>query len=144
MSRFEPLGGSFSAPEPPARMPAAGRNAALIDALAKGLGTDRAAAVSGYSPATVKRRRQDEAFMSTVRERRAELLGETAAKLNAAGASAVVTLMKLLGDDQPARVRLGAAKAVLASALDYRMAAELDARLAAVEAALDPSGPAGG
>lgn len=138
MSRFEPPTGSFSPGSPPARtMPAAGRNAALIDALAAGLGTARAAKASGYSPATVKRRRDDESFMGQVRERRAELLAETAAQLGASGSAAVATLLRLLSDGNPAGVRLGAAKALLAAGLDYRAAVELEARLAAVEAAVD-------
>ena len=123
----------------PGRMPSPTRDELLTDALAAGATQTRAARESGYSLATVKRRAADPAFAAGVRERRAELLTATSARLNAAGAEAVTTLRHLLTDESSA-VRLGAAKALLAAALDYRAAVDLESRVAVLEAIASPPG----
>jgi len=91
------------------------RDDLLVDALARGLSQARAAAESGYSSRTVRRRLEDVYFCGRVAQARREMVRRTAGSLAAAGAGAVTTLLRLMTDGRNERIRLDAAKAVLGS-----------------------------
>ena len=124
----------------PARVPQK-----LLDALAAGLGPTAAAKAAGVSVSTVKRRLRDPRVLDAVEARRSDLLTATAAQLVAAGTAAVVTLTRVMRDEQaPPAARVAAAKAALSAGLTYRAAADTEARLAALEALHAPPAPPAG
>ena len=109
---------------------------ALLLALACGATVESAARSAGISQATAYRRLTEAAFRRRLQDLRADMVQRTAAALTAAASEAVRTLLALQKDDQPAPVRLGAAKAVLEIGTRLREAAELEARIAALEGQL--------
>ena len=74
----------------------------------------------------------DPAFKARVAQLRAEILDQAVGGLAVGTSKATATLLKLL-DDESAGIRLRAAQAVLDSAIRFRDAAEMDARLQALE-----------
>lgn len=108
------------------------RDDAMILALASGLSWRAAAKQAGTSHSTIARRMATPEFRQKVIERRSALMDQAAGLLTGAMSRAVKTLRKLLasGDDQ---VKLGAARAILASAINVKSLVEFEQRLAALE-----------
>lgn len=109
---------------------------ALLVALACGATVESAAGTVGIGAATVYRRLKDERFRLRLKEIRADMMQRTSAMLTAAGDEGVKTLLTLMKDASPPAVRLGAARAVLDIGLRFRETAELEGRIAALEAHL--------
>src|SRR5262245_54699137 len=109
---------------------------ALLRALACGATIESAARSAGISESTAYRRLNEPAFRRRLQDLRADMVQRTAGALTAAAQEAVRTLLALQKDDQPAPVRLGAARAVLEIGVKLREAAELEGRLAALEGQL--------
>jgi hypothetical protein len=108
--------------------------AALLLALACGATVENAARAAGVSPRTAHRRLADPAFRQRLHQVRGAMVERTAGMLTAAAGEAVKTLLALQQETTPAAVRLGAARAILELGTKLREAAELEARLAALEA----------
>ena len=111
-------------------------NAALILALAGGASVPAAAAKAGCSPQTAYRRMAKPDFCAQVAKLRAEMVQRAAGHLAAGSTQAARALRKLLKDADP-KVRLGAAKAILACEQSLRMANEVAADVAAIKEQLD-------
>jgi hypothetical protein len=72
-------------------------------------------------------------FKARVVELRHQAVGRALGRLTAAATRAVTTLRQLLRDSEPATVRLGAARAILASLIDIQSHAELNERITELE-----------
>src|SRR5947209_7078638 len=97
-------------------MARSGRNAndeRILMALACGATYAKAAQEAGTSERTVRRKMSDAAFRAKLHRLRGEALERAGGALTAAALKAVQTLLSLQDANQPASVRLGAAKAVL-------------------------------
>jgi hypothetical protein len=108
----------------------------LLLALACGATIEAAAAKAGVSESTAHRRLADPAFRQRLQEVRSEMVQRTAGMLTAAAGEAVNTLLELQKGTVPHASRLGAARSVLEIGIKMRESADLEARLAAVEAQL--------
>ena len=108
----------------------------LLLALACGLNVEAAGRAAGVSEATVYRRMRDPAFCQRLKEVRSDMVQRTSGMLTAAGAEFVKTLLALVKETVPPAVRLGAARAGLELGMRIRETAELEARIAALEAML--------
>src|SRR5262245_7853834 len=119
------------------------RNAdeALLLALACGATVEAAAQKAGISQSTAYRRLTEPAFRAHLQQVRADMVQRTAGALTAAAQEAVRTLLALQRDDAPAPVRLGAARAVLEIGVKLRESADLEGRIAALEAQLGQAPP---
>src|SRR4051812_47799000 len=106
----------------------------LLLSLACGATAEQAAAKCGVSVRTVYRRLDDPEFTRRLRELKAEMVQRTAAALSAAGMEGVKTLLELIKPPNTGPTRLGAAKAMLEVGVKLRELAELEDRLAALEA----------
>src|SRR5262245_27802022 len=106
---------------------------ALLLALACGATVEGAARQCRLSERTVYRRLRDPEFRRRLQAVRADMVQRTAGALTAAAAEAVRTLLSLQGPSEPPAVRLGAARAILEIGVKLREAAELEARVAALE-----------
>jgi hypothetical protein len=104
----------------------------LALALAAGRDVAEAAAAAGVSERTAYRRLADPAFKRRVAELRAGMVDRASGRLADGMADAAAALRDLLGHPD-GRVRLGAARAMLEAGVRVREAAELEARLAALE-----------
>jgi hypothetical protein len=94
------------------------------------------------SERTAYRRLDDPAFLAQLEQLRAEMVQRTAGMLTGAGLGSVKVLVDLQGDvSVPAGVRRRSARDVLELGLKFREAAELEQRLAAVEARLAGAAP---
>jgi hypothetical protein len=114
-----------------------GADRALLQALACGATVENAARKAGVSERTAYRRLDDQAFQHQLDGLKAEMVQRSARMLTGAGMGAVKTLVDLQNDASvPAGVRRRSARDVLEMGLKYREAAELEQRLAAVEARL--------
>ncbi len=115
----------------------------LILHLAAGASRTSAAKAAGVSERTVFRRLQDPAFRQRLDEARAEMLTSAVARLTASATSAAMTLHRLLTAESES-VQLGAARSILELGTKLRESEELAARIAALEAHLEPAdNPAG-
>jgi AcrR family transcriptional regulator len=101
-------------------------------ALAGGLTVRAAAKRAGVSERTATRRWADAAFRRRVGELRAELLTRASGQLAGNMSKAARTLGKLLRSEDE-RIAFQAAKAILETGVRIRDAAELEARLTALE-----------
>jgi hypothetical protein len=108
----------------------------LLLALACGATIEAAAAKAGVSESTAHRRLADPAFRQQLHEVRADMVQRTAGMLTAAAGEAVKTLLDLQKGTVPHASRLGAARSVLEIGIKMRESADLESRLAAVEAQL--------
>jgi hypothetical protein len=108
----------------------------LVLALACGATAEQAARQNGVHVRTVYRRHKDPAFRQEVQAVRTDMVQRAAATMTAAAQEAVKTLVLLQGASNPAPVRLGAARSVLEIGIKLREAADLEQRLAALEAHL--------
>ncbi|WP_439624354.1 hypothetical protein [Gemmata sp.] len=118
---------------------------ALLLALACGATVEAAARQCNLTDRTIYRRLSEPAFKDRLQAPRADMVARAAGMLTAAAGEAVRTLLQLQ-KDAPATVRLGAARAVLELGMKLREVADLEARMAALEARLadqDPPGPRG-
>ena len=112
-------------------------NEALQMALACGATVENAARKAGLSARTVYRRLADPAFCQQVAQLRAQLFQRTTGMLTGAGMASVKTLVDLQHDASvSAAVRRSAARDVLEISLRFREVADLEQRLAALEAGL--------
>src|SRR5262249_48010109 len=115
----------------------------LLQALACGATVENAARKAGVGERTVYRRLADAGFRRQLQELRTEMTQRTAGLLTGAGMGAVKVLVDLQTDvAMPPRVRRRSARDVLELSLKFREAAELEQRLAAVEARLAGAAPA--
>ena len=114
-------------------------DAALVAALAGGATVRDAAAEVGIGEATAHRRLKEAGFRGRVDDARAELIAAAVARLGAASTKAVSTLEGLLAAESEA-VRLGAAKAILDSALKWREHQDLTERVRVLEEQLGQDG----
>jgi uncharacterized small protein (DUF1192 family) len=110
---------------------------ALLLALACGASVENAARQCGLSDRTVYRRLTEPDFRQRLQELRAEIVQRTAGALTAAATEAVRTLLELQKPAHSGTVRLGAARAILELGMKIREVAELEARIAALEAAME-------
>ena len=109
----------------------------LLQALACGATVENAARKAGISERTAYRRLNNPAFVQQLDQLRAEMVQRTAGMLTGAGLGAVKTLVDLQQDATvPPATRRGAARDVLQLAIKYRETAELEQRVAALEAGL--------
>ncbi len=108
----------------------------LIAALAGGQPVEQAAAAAGVSPRTAWRRLQDPDFRQRLDDARQQTVQAAVDTLTRASTAAAMTLATLLKPEQRATVRLAAARAILELGGRMREAGELEARLAALEAAV--------
>lgn len=109
-----------------------------LTALLEGATVPEAAKRAGVARGTVWRWLQEPQFSAALRLAESQQLGEVARALGAAGASAVATLVTIKDDvTVPAAVRARAAKDLLGTLLPVRETAMLEARIAALESALD-------
>ena len=104
----------------------------LLSALAAGGPIEQAAQAAGVSVRTVYRRLADPGFRSRLGAARDELIVSAIGALATIAAEAITTLHSLLSCEE-ARVRLGAAKAILDHTLRLREALLLEQRVASLE-----------
>jgi hypothetical protein len=108
----------------------------LLLALACGATVEAAARQAGVSESTAYRRLAEPDFRRRLQALRADMVQRAAGLLTAAAVEAVKTLLELQKASAPYAVRLGAARAVLEIGTKLREAADLEERLAALEAQL--------
>ena len=96
------------------------RDRLLLAALGAGESYSEAARTAGVAKATVARRMEDPAFRARVDQTRQETVDTTIGLLATASAGAVEVLMNLMNTAKSESVRLRAAQALLAMALDQR------------------------
>ena len=107
---------------------------ALLLALACGATVEAAGRQCDLTERTVYRRLREPAFKARLQELRADMVRRSAGMLTAAAGEAVRTLLSLQKDSAPPAVRLGAARAVLELGIKVRELADLEIRIAALEA----------
>jgi hypothetical protein len=106
---------------------------AAVFALARGRSTTEAAGAAKVTDRTIRRWLDDPDFRAEVHKLRSNLLGQTVGALVDAAIEAVATLRaSLTADSEPVRVR--AAVAILSSVVTIRETADLEERIAALEA----------
>jgi hypothetical protein len=108
--------------------------AALL--LARGMTSDKVGEVVGRNGRTVRRWLEDPAFAADVRSARTVILTEAVAALGAAAADAIGVLRAALADES-VNVRIRAATVLIGALPSFAEHAELDARIAALEAAVE-------
>ncbi|MFD9099312.1 hypothetical protein [Streptomyces collinus] len=113
--------------------------AALL--LAQGVGSDKAGETVGVSGRTIRRWREDPAFEGQVQDARRAILAEAVAALGAAARAAVETLHAALTEDSPA-IRVRAAATILSALPGLAEHADLNDRIARLEAAATEAGAA--
>jgi hypothetical protein len=116
------------------------RDAKVLMALACGATVAAAARQTGASERTIYRRLADPAFKHELQVLRADMVQRTSGTLTAAATEAVKSLLELLKPATPHATRLGAARSVLELGVKLREAAELEARIAALEAEVGAKG----
>ncbi|MFJ9376831.1 hypothetical protein [Streptomyces sp. NPDC101455] len=104
-------------------------------ALAQGCTSDKAGEAAGVSGRTVRRWREDPDFDAEIQEARRSILSEAVAALGAAARDAVDTLHAALTEESPS-IRVRAAVAIISALPGLAEHAELNDRLARLEAAL--------
>ncbi len=108
-------------------------DAVVATAVASGATYAVAASQAGISERTVKRRMQDPRFRTAVQEIQARTVEAAASKLAHLSTEAIDTLGELMRTNEPSHVRLGAARAVLETALRWQELAEIQGRLQKLE-----------
>jgi hypothetical protein len=112
----------------------------LLQVLACGATVEQAAQQSGLSARTVHRRLTEPAFRLCLQQARDAMVQRASGVLTAANLEAIKTLLALQQPSAPASVRLGAARAVLELGMKMREAADLTARIEALEAQMRRDG----
>ena len=112
-----------------------------LDALLREPTVLAAADAAGVSKTTIFRWLSDPTFAAAYKQARGHLLTSTLTALQSASSTAVATLSEVMKDTtaQPS-ARVSAAKAVLEMSLKAREVLEVEERLAALEAAMQPMG----
>lgn len=105
----------------------------LIAALAGGSTIAAAAQRAGVSERTVWRRLDDPAFVARLDAAKQQTVQAAIDRLAAGATDAATTLVGLLEKEQPPSIRLRAAVAILEVHHKYVTAADLEARIAALE-----------
>jgi hypothetical protein len=109
----------------------------LLQALACGATVENAARKAGVSERTVYRRLECPAFCEQLRQFRTDMVQRTAGLLTGAGMGSVKTLVDLQQDVAvPATVRRRSARDILEMGVKLRESADLEQRLADLEARL--------
>jgi hypothetical protein len=108
--------------------------ATLLRLLACGASAESAARTASVAVRTVHRRLKDPRFQQKLLDAQTQMLQHTSAMATAASAESVKTLLELQGAGNPPGIRLGAARAMLENGLKLRLHAEVERRLAALEA----------
>ena len=108
----------------------------IVEALARGEGQTRTAALAGCSVSTVRRRLEDPDFRIQIDRFREAMLDDAAGKLGATVEKAVRTLESLLDDDSPPAVRLAAARSVVEFTFKSREVLSWEKRLSEIEASV--------
>jgi hypothetical protein len=111
----------------------------FLTALACGATIEKAAASAGIGLTTAYRRLKDPEFQHEFSKTKAEMVSRTAGMLTAAAGEAVKTLLALVKAPNPPSIQLGASRAILELGVSVRQSAELEERMAAVEAQLAES-----
>jgi len=111
-------------------------DSALIAGLAAGAKVEDAARSAGMSGRTAYRRLEDPAFRRRVSEARGQALERALGRLADTSGAAAETLAALLSAESET-ARLGAARSILELGSKLRESAELEARIAALEAAAE-------
>jgi HEAT repeat protein len=106
----------------------------LLMVLACGATVEAAAKQVDLTDRTIYRRLKDPDFKRRLVEVRAQMVQRAAATLTAAASEAVKTLVGLLNSQEPAPVRLGAARAILEIGIKMREVADLEQRVLDLEA----------
>ncbi len=106
----------------------------LLAALACGATAEAAAQKAGVSRATVQRRLQDPKFCQRLQQLGTDMVKRSASALTAAAVEAIKTLLSLQASSIPHAVRLGAARSVLEIGMKLREVANMEERVAALEA----------
>jgi hypothetical protein len=110
--------------------------ATAVVLLARGTSTDKAGEQVGVSGRTIRRWAEAPDFRAEVDDARRALLAEAVAALGAAARDAVATLHAALTDDSPG-IRVRAAVALLGALPNVAEYAELNDRIANLEAAAE-------
>ena len=98
-----------------------------------------AAAGCGIAEATLHRWLKDDGFQAAYREARRAVVQQAIVQVQGATGEAVETLRAVMQDaDAPASARVSAAKAILETAIRAVELEDLEARIAALEAAQEP------
>jgi hypothetical protein len=116
----------------------------LSAALARGATLKAAASVAGVSVSTAERRWRDDSFRALVERERAELITSASGALLDGMGEAVHLLRELMRDAKDARIRLGAARALLDYAFKGREQLDVEARLQELESLLSGGRTNGG
>jgi hypothetical protein len=106
---------------------------ALVMALVCGATVENAAHTAGVSVRTAYRRLRNPEFRQRLQQAQGDMVQRTAAALTAGAMGAVKALLELVQPSHQGAVRLGAARAMLDLGLKLREAADLGARVAALE-----------
>lgn len=106
-----------------------------VFALARGYTTDKAGEEAGVSGRTIRRWREDPTFEADVAAARRAILDAVVAALGAACQAAVTALHDALSDESTS-VRVRAASVLLGALPNIAQYAELESRIAALEAGL--------
>jgi hypothetical protein len=115
-----------------------GSDEAIVAALLRGASYEHAADEAGCSRSTVVRRMADPAFRARLDGLRREMLARVADTLAAHALAAVETLGAIATDERAApAARSNAARAILDAAVRFHDAADLAARVAGIENALE-------
>ncbi|MFB6889424.1 helix-turn-helix domain-containing protein [Kitasatospora sp. NPDC056327] len=104
--------------------------------IARGTSVDQAARDTGVSARTIRRWREEPDFENEIQTARRAILAEAVAALGAAVRDAVTALHQALKDPSPG-IRVRAASVLLSSLPAISEHAELNERLAALEAAAE-------
>jgi hypothetical protein len=114
-------------------------DATFLAALLGGASAAEAATKAGISKRTASRRLADPAFQAALADTKREQRARAVDALGAASTQAVATLVELLDADTPPPTRHAAARSILDLGPRLREAQDLEARVAALEAAMaDP------
>jgi hypothetical protein len=120
-------------------MPAtnSGKVELLALAVARGESVVDAAKAHGINERTAYRWSAEPEFKAQVDELRRRMVADAVGMLARSATRAVATLEELMGGAAPPTVRLGAARAILASLIEIQAHAELTGRIAALERRID-------
>ncbi len=108
-------------------------DAVVATAVASGATYAAAARQAGVSERTVKRRMHDPSFRAAVHGIQSTIVEAAAGKLAYLSTEAIETLGELMRASEPSHVRLGAARAVLETALRWQELADIQGRLEELE-----------